>query len=134
MEWSGFTAQTFQYSLFGLNIVIQHWEKVYMEPLPGHCANQWATSSGYKATVGDTTPICCVSAQATGLLERRRTAAIIYAITKLDYMRLLKDYLGLFSLGSRGQANLMYTSPCGPFPVDINMFKMTIFKFFNKKG
>ena len=68
------------------------------------------------------------------LLEWRRTAAIIYAITKLDYMRLLKDYLGLFSLGSRGQSNLMYTSPCGPLPVAINMFKLTLFNFFNKKG
>ena len=79
-----------------------------MEPLPGYCANQWATSSGYKATVGDNTPVCCVSAQVTRLLDRRRTAAIIYAITKLDYMRLFKDYLGLFPLCSRGQANLMY--------------------------
>ena len=100
--------------LFGLNIVIQ----------------QWATSSGYKATVGDTTPVFLLRRR---LLERRRTAAIIYAITKLDYIRLLKDYLGLFPLCSRGQANLMYTSPSPSFAVAINMFKITLFTFFSKK-
>ena len=49
MEWSGTgAAHINEPQHCGLNIVIQHWEKVYMEPLPG-CKSVGDTTIGAAA-------------------------------------------------------------------------------------